>query len=63
MVNPAVELFKAVYRATDGSIEAAILELKRTGWSQLETVYVIEQVFSVTTAYAEQLVTTSMAWE
>lgn len=61
MIDPAVELFKRVYQSTNGSLEAAVLE--RLGWGQAETVSVIEQVFSVTTAYAQPVVTGSVAWE
>lgn len=63
MLDPAVILFKAVYQQTKGSIEAAILELKRKGWTQTETAQVIAEVFEVTTTYAEEIVATSVAWE
>lgn len=63
MLYSAVILFKEVYQQTGGSIEAAILELKRKGWTQAETACVIAQVFEVKMTYAKGVVTKSIAWE
>ncbi|RZK43841.1 MAG: hypothetical protein EOO61_04665 [Hymenobacter sp.] len=63
MIDPAVDFSKAVCRSTNGSLEAAVLELERMGWDHAATVSVIEQVFSVTIAYTQHVVASSVAWE
>lgn len=62
MVSAAVTLFKKVYQQTGGSTESAILELQRGGYTQVDTVRVLMDVFEVTRAYAEQVVANSIAW-
>lgn len=62
MVGSAVILFKKVYQQTGGSMESAILELQRAGYTQADTVLVLIEVFEVTIAYAEQAVANSIAW-
>ena len=62
MLEVADILFRKVYQDT-GSIEVAILELKRIGWSRHQTVIVITKVFEVTVDYASALVVESIAWQ
>lgn len=61
MPEVAIILFKKVYQDT-GSVEAALLELKRIGWTQAEAVAVLTSVFEVTSTYAETVVANSVAW-
>lgn len=61
MPEVAISLFKKVYQDT-GSVEAALLELKRIGWTQAEAVAVLTSVFEVTSTHAEAVVANSIAW-
>ncbi|RYE04936.1 MAG: hypothetical protein EOP33_08095 [Rickettsiaceae bacterium] len=61
MLAVAIILFKEVYTNTD-SVEVALLELKRLGWSQNDAVSVLIRVFDTNSIYAENIVANSVAW-
>lgn len=61
MLAVAIILFKEVYTNTD-SVEVALLELKRLGWSQNDAVSVLIRVFDTNSIYAENIVANSVVW-
>ena len=60
-MEKAISLFRAVILKTH-SIEIAIAELKRKGYSQNDTIYVLMQVLKINVADADRWVRNSFIW-
>jgi len=57
----AVELFRQVYEQHH-RVEVGIAELKRKGFTQLQTVSVLMEVLAITLVEADKLVRNSLTW-
>jgi hypothetical protein len=60
-MEEAIALFWQVFKQTD-SMEICIAELKRKGFSQLETIKILMEVSAISLVEAEKLVLNSLAW-
>ncbi|AUD04814.1 hypothetical protein CWM47_25025 [Spirosoma pollinicola] len=60
-MEEAIALFKKVYQQ-NGSTEVCIAELKRMGFTQMDTIRVLMEVSSLSVVEADEIVHKSLAW-